>query len=293
MLFLTRSKIFFLAFLSLLTAADMAVAVELVDQRKVFQSRLTDAEYRIAVGAIKKVNAAMDIEREITVRADVQRTTYEFERSVSVNRAWSAVEDHLVAEKRLLFACDGLACGSSNSWANDIFEIKQLYGLDQSQKYRVYALKKQPNTFKIAYFVQRGNKRVYAQIDSVEALDKSLAIAPSASAIASQLANKGYYSISLNVDSEQSTIAFDEEEFDALVDVLRTKPLTKYYVVGHSYLSDELDKNRQQSEKYALALVEQLDAKRVRKNRFTTESVGNLAPDEEVPEERVTLVLTE
>ncbi|MEE4278063.1 MAG: DUF4892 domain-containing protein, partial [Halieaceae bacterium] len=41
---------------------------------------------------------------------------------------------------RLLFSCGGVSCGSSVQWANSVFDERLLYGTQDSQEYRVYAL---------------------------------------------------------------------------------------------------------------------------------------------------------
>jgi len=274
-----------------LLSLNMANARELSDQRKMLSVNSPDVEYRIALGAITKVNAVNSVEREIQLRSNVVSSTYEFDRDLSVERAWMMLEAGLAGDKRLLYACDGLACGSSNSWANDIFSIKQLYGLDQSQKYRVYALQQQVNTYKVVYFVQRGNKKIYAHVDTVVPLDAGRVIAPSKSAIDAELTNQGYYSLQLSVtDNDGGQAKIDEEELSALVATMRAKPLAQYYLVGHSYLSSDLQANTDQAESYVNTLLQKLTAARLPERRFETHAVGNLAPRSALPKERVTII---
>ena len=135
------------------------MASELDAQRKVFQSSEAGSEYRLTLSALKTVNASIVSEREIVVRGDIDRTTYEFLPSLKRREAWALLSRTLIGQQyRELYSCDGLSCGSSNAWANNRFRIKQLYGLDQTQKYRVYAV--DGFNYLVLYFVERGNRRV-------------------------------------------------------------------------------------------------------------------------------------
>ena len=103
-----------LSILILLGAALSARAMSLPDQRQMFKAQLDDTEYRLALGAIKKINGANVVDREIVLRGDIRRSTYEFDRAITPNEAWQMLVDSLPGERRALFACDGLTCGSSN-----------------------------------------------------------------------------------------------------------------------------------------------------------------------------------
>lgn len=65
-----------------------------------------------------------------------------------------------------LFVCDRFNCGDSNFWANNIFDIARLYGLNKEQAY--YLGRKSENgkdIYYLTYTVKRGNKREYALVD--------------------------------------------------------------------------------------------------------------------------------
>lgn len=59
------------------------------------------------------------------------------------------------------WTCTGRACGSSNDWANRVFEQKQLYGRDQ---YQHYWTGRRGDAVATLYVVRRGNRRIYARI---------------------------------------------------------------------------------------------------------------------------------
>ena len=64
------------------------------------------------------------------------------------------------------FECDRFSCGESNFWANHIFKIARLYGLDKAQSYFVGSqIEAGKTVYYLVYTVRRGNKREYALVD--------------------------------------------------------------------------------------------------------------------------------
>src|SRR5690606_30975595 len=113
-------------------------------------------------------------------------------------------------------------CGSSNSWANDQFQIKQLYGLDQDQYYGIFELvddQDQLNYFAL-YTVRRGNQRVYAHLELLQTEARSAAgVAPNPDAIIEQLREQGYYRLS-GLRLEGGELVVGKEHLAALAKAL-------------------------------------------------------------------------
>jgi hypothetical protein len=66
----------------------------------------------------------------------------------------------------LLFACRGRACGQGVQWANRVFREQVLYGREDLQRYRVYALQEGEHTYRlIAYSSARTADRQYLHVD--------------------------------------------------------------------------------------------------------------------------------
>lgn len=264
-------------------------AESLDEQRVVYSSSISNTDYRFALGSIKKVNAVSEIERELQLRGKLERKTYEFNRQVSTNDAWDMLMAQFSgASVKELFACDGLDCGSSNAWANKVFEIKQLYGLDQSQRYRALGFDDVPGKFLALYFVQRGNRRVYAQVDIITT-DATLTVSPSGSTIATVIQQQGYYVVQTDVSAQ--SVTFRQEELDALVQALRKKPFIQYYLVGHAYSESAVESNTERGRSYAKKLADELIGRGVKPRRLQVTSVGNLAPRARLAKARVELVV--
>lgn len=122
--------------------------------------------YRLALGPQKKISNVWRAEYSANYSGQLRRLTLElpagFTREEVLSFYLQALE---LEDAELLYGCGGRDCGSSNSWANSHFNIKQLYGLDQAQEYRAY--KTGSNEWLVLYWVQRGNKRQYIQLEQL------------------------------------------------------------------------------------------------------------------------------
>ncbi|CAM3511861.1 DUF4892 domain-containing protein [Parendozoicomonas haliclonae] len=63
-----------------------------------------------------------------------------------------------------IFSCTGRDCGQSNLWANDIFQVANLYGREREQSY-LLAKSAEGGSYWLAYAVTRGTNRTYLLID--------------------------------------------------------------------------------------------------------------------------------
>lgn len=124
------------------------------------------AYYRLALGPQKKINNVWRAEQSNNYRGQLRRLTQELPAEFTRAEVLSYYEDALsLANTARLYDCSGRDCGSSNSWANSHFNIKQLYGLDQAQNYRAYKVSE--SELLVFYLVRRGNKRLYMQIEQL------------------------------------------------------------------------------------------------------------------------------
>lgn len=135
------------------------------------QTEEENKEYRVLRNAVKKVNNRWRAEETKPV-GQVIRSTYLLNPILSFADAKFALQKEIAeqAEKYLLLhSCVGMDCGSSNGLANHYLNIMQLYGLDNYQFY--IALERldasEPPSYFVFYLVQRGNKRIYLQYDTV------------------------------------------------------------------------------------------------------------------------------
>lgn len=73
----------------------------------------------------------------------------------------------------LIFKCEARACGSSVQWANRIFNERLLYGTEESQRYRVYAVSVGDSQYRmLIYGSARSSDRQYLHAEILELRDR-------------------------------------------------------------------------------------------------------------------------
>jgi hypothetical protein len=134
------------------------------------QSRAED--YRLVLGGLEKINGILAPEKERRLSGELQQITYRIPDNHSAEEAFTYFADQLkVLGAELLFSCTGRDCGSSNQWANAIFDYSRLYGVDNTQSFAAFRLS---GRFFSLYSVERGNKRVYLRLEALQSDQLSL-----------------------------------------------------------------------------------------------------------------------
>lgn len=160
------------------TSAEKGFAFLLDPQATIVeQSTYPEKQYIVALDKYRKVDNRW-VPRDWQRRAgQLRRYTLEMPRDYVEADVFGYYNDQLPDNASLLFGCDGRACGESNNWANDHFNVKQLYGTDASQFYRTYRIPSEPkaednviqvgDVYVTLYVVRRGNRRLYVQLDTL------------------------------------------------------------------------------------------------------------------------------
>ena len=273
---------------SAVAASAMAAQLELQtyhNAKILFESKAQTDEYLFALGSYKKVAGAWRLDRQQRLSGSLERFTLELPESHSAKNGFDFYLDQLQNFNfRELFHCKSRDCGTSNSWANNHFKILQLYGLDQFQYYGAYEVTTaEDKPFYVAiYAVQRGNKRVYMQVDILH-IDKliELGIAASPESIIKSFDTSGYYVFPDLVEEDEkgsAHIQIKPAHLQALIDVLTQKSDWSIAIVGHDYMPVTLDRQQKESQVYADQLKAALQAKGIVASRMTTYGLGSLAP---------------
>ncbi len=123
--------------------------------------------YPIIGSNLKKVNGQVTADSEKWLNGYLERKLFLIPNGRSSEQAFQYFRDQFLAlGVAPLFECDRFSCGESNFWANNIFNIARLYGLDKAQFYFVGSrLEAGKTVYYLAYTVRRGNKREYALVD--------------------------------------------------------------------------------------------------------------------------------
>lgn len=130
---------------------------------EIVQYEERDSDYRFILGSLKKINGVLVREKEQNLKGRLYRITYKVPDRFTPQAAFSDIDLQIKQMGgAVLFQCVSRACGSSNQWANKVFNYSRLYGFDQSQSFASYRLGNQ--NFSL-YSVQRGNKQVYLRLE--------------------------------------------------------------------------------------------------------------------------------
>ena len=122
-------------------------------------------DYRLVLGSILKVNGRLRAESDLMLSGTLSRKTWQLPSGHTPDDAIRFMRDRLQRERaQMLYQCQGRECGASNLWANDLFETARLYGVDNTQRYMAA---QQGSNYYAVYTVQRGNGRVYLNIDQL------------------------------------------------------------------------------------------------------------------------------
>jgi hypothetical protein len=159
-------------------SANTVFVFDLHPQAEVLnQSSYAEKDYIVALDKYRKVDNRWVPRKWQREAGQLQRYTLEMPRDYVEEDVFAYYQEQIPSNAELLFSCQGRQCGESNNWANDHFGVKQLYGTNTSQIYRVYRVStsaqdvagetdvKQAEMYIVLYTVRRGNRRLYTQLD--------------------------------------------------------------------------------------------------------------------------------
>lgn len=268
-----------------LTASGFAQTLEdlFPNARQVYVSKEQTNNYRLALGSMLKSGGLWFPEREQVLSGELRRITLEMDgvQKSGILKVTEKIEKQLAKlNARRLFSCSAQDCGSSNAWANYVFQIKQLYGLNRHQYYSAWELVADTGAvnFLAVYVVKRGNRRVYLQIETLSS-DRSVAntVATSPAAIISAVEEQGFVVLS-GLSFNDDSVQLGDSQRQSWVEVFKRRPQWQWIIVGHDYGRGTLDKQRQRSLLYAEKMREIFIAHGVKAEILTAHGVGSLAP---------------
>ncbi|MCH8551308.1 MAG: DUF4892 domain-containing protein [Natronospirillum sp.] len=166
-----------------------------------------------------------------------------------VRRSWKENDGY-----QEIFHCEGNSCGTSQHWANEVFNESILYGLNRHQHYSTGTV---GDDIRVLYAVRRGTQLNY--VYWLEAVRTNPA---------------GRLASDLRAGEAILASAFPAQVW---AEVLDNQPDWELVLVGHDYsmnTQQAIDSGRQQAERFLDTWVDEgIDSDRVR-----VESVGYLAP---------------
>lgn len=243
-----------------------------------------DETYVLALSTYKKLGGTWSAEREQRVRGNVLRRTLELPSGYSAREGFAFYEKQLTAGRaRELFACEERECGGSINWANNHFNVIQLYGLDQFQYYSVFEIVRDDTVYYASlYSVRRGNRRVYVQLDLVQMPEverPSLTVNPTV--LGERLREAGYFVLpgfDVVGSAQDWQVSVAESTIEALAALLRQESNWVVALVGHDYGAGSLESQQAQSMQYAEQVREKLKARGIDEQRMPVFGLGSLSP---------------
>lgn len=124
-------------------------------------------DHEIGLGAIQKFSGAWQFEKSERVSGHLSRYTWQIIDGFSSNEVMNEFIGKLlqIEGSKILFSCDGRSCGHAAQWANRVFNQRILYGRQDLQRYRVFAVAGNPEYRLVVYSGSRTSDRHYLHID--------------------------------------------------------------------------------------------------------------------------------
>lgn len=263
-------------------ARDSSLVERFAGSRIVSYERDVSHYYRLALGRMQRANGRVSPGSEERIQGSLTRITYEIPEGFLGPQVFASFEQQLRQRGAVaLFRCQGRGCGSSNFWANDVFENRILYGPEAEQYYLAAKISNPATnveTYLALYVITRGNRRVYAHIDIIEPSAPEQVEAPvTVAALRAGLLERGAAVIpSLTFDNNDELTS--AEPLQVVVEMLRTEKLMRVYIVGHLQEQQSLEDLLIRSELRAKSVLQSLLAAGIDSSRLIARGVGPLAP---------------
>lgn len=263
-------------------ASDSALFQRYSQSKIVGYSQLVTADYLLALGAPKTVNAVMVLEYSERLVGDLTRITYRAPDDYSSEDMFAHFSSQLnQLPHKVLFECHARKCGSSNEWANRIFNIRKLYGPERYQHYLAVQIDAQQGPLFVAlYSIKRGNKRVYTQLDLLQpetGTFRELSVNPDT--VLAQFKQQGIFELAnLKFDDQDKLTGNTTVLLDSVIAALQKNSRLKLFVVGHLRTDQGLEVSQQRSLTRAQSVVDVLVQSGIDSQRLSAQGVGPLAP---------------
>lgn len=124
-------------------------------------------EHEVGLGAIQKLRGEWHFKHSERLSGTLLSYTW------LIRNGFSSAEEMAQLLKSVaqidgskeLFSCDGRACGRAVQWANQAFNERVLYGREDLQRYRVYALQGATDARLLTYSAERSADRQYLHVE--------------------------------------------------------------------------------------------------------------------------------
>jgi len=150
-----------------------ASAIPLYSHTSLEYQKINQAEeHRFLLSTPKRISNTLNIEKEVQLAGDRSNLLLKIKPTGNSKDAYLFYKGLIGESGQVSYSCEERACGSSNYWANSIFNESKLYGRDSEQYYLAGHLNlKGQNYFVSVYVVKNGRKQQYIYLSYI--LDKA------------------------------------------------------------------------------------------------------------------------
>lgn len=152
-------------------APEVAALIQQLDDyphtRQIRTSSVDVVEQEVGLGAMQKLRGEWRFKQSERFSGALQRYTWAIENGFRAEDEMQKFVQAVlqVAGAEQLFGCDGRACGQAAQWANRVFNERELYGKEDLQHYRVFALHGTPESRLLVYSAERTEDRQYLHVE--------------------------------------------------------------------------------------------------------------------------------
>lgn len=247
-----------------------------------FEDTKAVTTHEIVIGSLRSRQGKTAPESSLFVTGRRIASTWAIPDEQRPERVYGFYRQRLADLGEVLFECEGFECGSSNHWANDIFNRQILYGPAQDQHYLMVRIDRDVTYYVALYVAQRGTRQLYAHTDVV--ITETEYTEATGAAIVDELISGGRFVI----DAGAQTAVVD-----SVVDAMRLQPLMRIAVVSHQRkqrgesVDQAISRSREFAEQYRADLI----SAGISSTRLQAYGVGPLSPVDRKLIDRIELVL--
>lgn len=141
--------------------------------RQIAFSQREVIDHEIGLGAMQKVRGKWQLKHSERLSGTLTSYTWQIVDGFTSAEVMDELLGSLLEEEGVieLFTCDGRACGQGVQWANRVFHQRVLYGREDMQHYRVYALQGEPDYRLVVYSAARTADRQYLHVELLRILN--------------------------------------------------------------------------------------------------------------------------
>ncbi len=239
-----------------------------------------DANYLLVLGTLQRTRGVVVPESSQRLRGDVTKIIYEVSQDFNGDDVFQFFQQQFTERAyETLFTCSGRECGSSNYWANDIFSNRVLYGPERNQYFMALRAPGEDgaDAHLVLYIITRGNRRLYAYVEIVEANGSVPTIEQIPSELLENMGEDGS-AIIPGVSFVNDRQLSPASNLQAIAAELNSAPGLSFYIVAHLGGEGELEQLINRSNVRAQTVRQQLINLGVEANRLVARGVGPLAP---------------